>query len=82
MTDARTAAHTCHAEGCDKRVPPRLLMCARHWRMVPYGLKLAVYAEYQPGQEKLDGTAFPTDDYLDAAHEAIEAVAEKEGLRG
>jgi len=82
MPDARVVDHTCHAEGCDVHVPPRLLMCAKHWRVVPYGLKVAVLAHYQPGQERLDGTAFPTEEYLDAAHEAIEAVAEKEGRRG
>ena len=70
--------HVCHAKGCEVPVPPRMLMCRRHWRMVPYGLKLAVLSEYQPGQERLDGTAFPTDDYLDAAREAIDAVAAKE----
>lgn len=77
----RTEAHTCHAEGCEVRVPPRMLMCGRHWRMVPYGLKLAVWAEYQPGQERLDGTAFPTEDYLGAARDAIDSVAVKEGRR-
>lgn len=80
-TTTRAQNHTCHAEACDVKVPPKMLMCRRHWRMVPYGLQLAVWAEYQPGQEKLDGTAFPTEDYLGAAHDAIEAVAAKEGRR-
>lgn len=78
----RAEAHTCHAEGCEKRVPPRLLMCGPHWRMVPYGLKLAVWASYEKGQEKLDGSApLPSEEYLEAAREAIESVAEKEGHR-
>lgn len=81
MPETRTEAHTCHAETCEVRVPPRLLMCRKHWRMVPYGLQVAVYAEYQPGQERLDGTAFPTDSYLEVTREAIEAVAAKEGRR-
>ena len=74
------SAHTCHARGCEKAVPPRLLMCAKHWRMVPYGLRLLVWATYQPGQERLDGTAPVTEEYLDASQEAIDAVAEKEGF--
>ena len=78
---SREAAHTCHAEGCDKHVPPKMFMCKPHWYKVPYGLRLAVWAEYQPGQEKLDGTAFPTEEYLDVTREAIEAVAAKEGRR-
>jgi hypothetical protein len=49
--------------------------------MVPYGLRVAIYAAYQPGQERLDGTAFPSDEYLEVTREAIEAVAEKEGRR-
>lgn len=81
MTTGRSDAHTCHAEGCDVHVPPRMLMCRKHWRMVPYGIQVAVWAEYQPGQERLDGTAVPTDDYLDVAREAVEAVAVKEGRR-
>lgn len=71
-------AHTCHAEGCDKAVPPRLLMCRPHWQMVPYGLQLDVWANYEPGQERRKD---PTDDYLDAAQAAIDAVAMKEGRR-
>lgn len=72
-------AHSCHADGCTVAVPPRLLMCARHWRMVPSDLKLGVWATYQPGQERLDGTAPVTADYLDAARAAIDAVARIEG---
>jgi hypothetical protein len=81
MAEPRTAAHTCHAEACEVHVPPKMLMCKTHWRMVPYGLRAAVWAAYQPGQERLDGTAFPTDEYLEVTRDAIEAVAEKEGRR-
>lgn len=68
--------HLCHAEGCGTAVPPRMLMCRRHWRMVPRALQDAVWAEYVPGQERRKD---PTESYLDAAHEAIRAVAAKEG---
>jgi hypothetical protein len=68
-------SHHCHALNCDKRVPPRLLMCLPHWRMVPHKLKKAVLATYRPGQE-IDKR--PTREYLDAATAAIEAVAQKE----
>lgn len=72
------SAHTCHAEGCDKVVPPRLLMCAPHWRRVPRVLQGAVWAAYVPGQESRKD---PTGEYLEAARAAIEAVAVKEGRR-
>lgn len=68
-------AHTCHADGCDTPVLPRLLMCGRHWRMVPHALQAAVWGEYVPGQETRKD---PTRDYLDAARAAIAAVAAKE----
>ena len=79
MATTRSDSHTCHADGCEVHVPPKLFMCKRHWYMVPYGLRCAVWATYQPGQERLDGTAFPSEDYLIATSEAIAAVAAKEG---
>lgn len=72
------AAHLCHAKGCDVSVPPRMLMCRPHWRMVPRPLQDAVWDEYQPGQENRKD---PTDDYLAAAQAAIDAVAAKEAAR-
>lgn len=68
-------SHTCHAEGCSKVVPPKLLMCLRHWRMVPRDLQQAVWALYRPGQE-IDKR--PTMEYLEVMQEAIDAVAAKE----
>lgn len=68
--------HICHAINCETPCPPRHLMCARHWRMVPRNLQLDVWAMYEPGQET---TKTPTPEYLDAAIAAINAVATKEG---
>lgn len=67
--------HTCHARGCEKPVPPKMLMCLRHWRMVPRPLQTLVWARYVPGQEI---TKTPTTAYLDVMKQAIDAVAEKE----
>lgn len=55
-----------------------MFMCKPHWYKVPYGLRVAIWAEYQPGQERLDGTAFPSNAYLEVTREAIEAVAATE----
>lgn len=68
-------AHHCHAKDCNREVPPKMLMCARHWRMVPRSLQDAVWATYRPGQEI---SKTPTLEYLGAAQDAIRAVAEKE----
>lgn len=70
---AAVMAHTCHARGCTIAVPPKMLMCRRHWFLVPKALRDAVWRTYHPGQER---TKDPTSEYLAAAHAAIEAVAE------
>jgi hypothetical protein len=64
--------HRCHAEGCDAIIAPRLLMCGRHWRMVPRAIQREVWREYVPGQEVRKD---PTSKYLDVMRRAIEAVA-------
>jgi hypothetical protein len=69
--------HHCHARECTKKVPPRMLMCGKHWRMVPSHLQDDVWATYRPGQEI---SKTPTREYLVAAKRAINAVAEREGL--
>jgi hypothetical protein len=69
--------HTCHARGCEVAVSPRMLMCRKHWRMVPRRLQAAVWDTYVPGQERRKD---PTPEYLDAALAAVAAVAEAEGV--
>lgn len=71
-----TGIHTCHAIGCTARVPPRLLMCATHWKRVPKELQQRILATYVPGQEQRKD---PTDAYMEAQRAAVQAVAEKEG---
>lgn len=68
--------HPCHASGCSMEVPPRMLMCRRHWRMVPRSLQDAVWATYVIGQEARKD---PTAEYLEAARAAIDYVADREG---
>lgn len=52
-----------------------MLMCLRHWRMLPMSLRRKVWAAYVPGQEIRKD---PTGEYLAAMREAVAAVAEKE----
>ena len=47
---AVSRAHTCHARGCPTPVKPELLMCPKHWGMVPRDLQRAVWQSYRPGQ--------------------------------
>ena len=68
--------HTCHAQGCEKQIPPRLLMCLHHWRMVPLTLQAEVWRWHRPGQETDKGPGYL---YLVAMKNAINAVAGQEG---
>ncbi len=72
-------AHTCHAKGCRSEIRPALFMCARHWAMVPPALRTAIWATYRPGQER---DKRPSPEYLAAARDAINAVAEQEQKAG
>ncbi len=68
--------HTCHADGCDVAVPPRMFMCRRHWYMLPKAMRDAVWSEYVPGQESRKD---PTGAYLHVAMTAVKWLADKEG---
>lgn len=68
--------HTCHALGCRALVAPKLLMCGKHWRMVPHEIQRQVWATYRPGQE-IDKK--PSFEYIQAQKRAVAAVAQLEG---
>ena len=70
-----TGVHLCHAWECERQVPPRMLMCAKHWRMVPKSLQDAVWDTYVNGQEDRKD---PSYEYLIASQNAINAVADRE----
>lgn len=76
MTQPRN--HRCYAAGCTRTVPAQLLMCARHWRLVPKAIQKRVWAAYQNGQEQPAGPA-PTGEYWAAVKAAVEAVIAAEG---
>jgi|HubBroStandDraft_2_1064218.scaffolds.fasta_scaffold01263_19 hypothetical protein len=68
--------HTCHARDCETPVPPEMLMCFAHWRLVPRVIQRAVWAAYRVGQ--CDDKR-PSEARHRAADAAIGAVARKEG---
>jgi hypothetical protein len=70
----QTRDHECHATGCTKQVPPAYLMCGKHWKMVPADIQRRIWQHYQAGQER--GDARPTEEYFEAFHAAINAVAQ------
>ncbi|APU88983.1 conserved hypothetical protein [Virus Rctr197k] len=69
-------AHRCHAIACSVRVPPRMLMCKRHWAMVPRDTQRRVWATYREGQ--CDDKQ-PAASWHEAADLAIVHVAVLEG---
>jgi hypothetical protein len=70
--------HECHATGCSAAVPPKMLMCRKHWFMVPRGVQAQVWATYRPGQEV---TKDPSDEYMKAYRLAVISVELKEGRK-
>lgn len=69
-------AHHCHATDCQIEVPPEMLMCKRHWFMVPYMIRTRVWRAYRHGQ--CDDMQV-THEYCEAAKAAVITVARKEG---
>lgn len=55
-----------------------MLMCLKHWRMVPRDIQRRVWSTYRPGQ--CDDKQ-PSESWHEAADAAIAAVATKEAAR-
>ena len=70
-------AHTCHATNCNATVPPTMWGCRKHWYMVPPAIRSRIWATYRPGQ--CDDWN-PSEQYCQAARDAVVAVAAKEGI--
>ena len=47
--------HNCAAIGCTARIGPRLLMCRRHWMMLPLNLRSAVWEAYRDSRQHTAG---------------------------
>lgn len=68
-------AHTCHAIGCSRRVPPRMLFCGPHWELTPKPIRVLVWSTYRLGQEIRKD---PSAAYIVAQAHAVAAVARLE----
>lgn len=69
--------HTCHATGCNVRVPREMFMCKKHWLMLPKGHRDAVWREYRVGQ--CDDWEI-SHEYANAARRAVRFIAKVEGV--
>lgn len=72
MSDTR-----CNANGCKTFIESKYLMCAKHWYMVSSDLKNKIYLEFGKTNSSNRFKSIP---YLTACAEAVEMVAEKEGI--
>lgn len=68
-------SHDCHAIGCRRSVPPKMLFCAPHWKLTPKPVQNLVWATYRPGQEV---SKDPSAIYLVVQSYAVAAVALRE----
>jgi hypothetical protein len=66
----------CRAVCCKKRIPSRLLMCKRHWDLVPKPLRRALWSTYRTGENRSEA---PSRAYLGLVSDAVAAVARLEG---
>jgi len=60
--------HNCHAKGCGVPVDPKMFMCPKHWKDLPWRLRIDIWRHYRAGQEI---TKDPSDEYMEAADRAI-----------
>lgn len=74
----RRKNHHCHAVNCKEHCKPELLMCPKHWAMVPKDLQRQVWEHYREGQCNFNPR--PSREWFKAADAAIRAVAKNEGI--
>lgn len=79
VSEARRAAHHCHARNCSVHTKPEMLMCARHWFMVPMALRRRVWATYRKGQCEDMRPSKEWHEAADAAIAAVFAIEQKKG---
>jgi len=75
-------AHNCHAACCTVPVPPEMLMCRKHWYMVPPVLRRQVWRAYRRGQcdDKRPSAAWCLVADMAVAHVAALEGRQKVGL--
>lgn len=67
-----SAPHTCHARGCNRACPPRLLMCPPCWSTVPPALSPLIYEAMRRGKAARN---HPNGAWMLAADACITAAA-------
>jgi hypothetical protein len=71
--------HHCHANDCPTPTNPKLLMCPKHWRLVPRPMQDRVWATFRARCSAPGADPGSWADYYEAAANAVEYVAQIEG---
>lgn len=69
--------HKCHAFECSRSVERSLLMCKKHWALVPTDIQVRVKTHFRT--EQCTGKVRPSHEWLKAAREAINFITKLEG---
>lgn len=64
--------HHCHWPGCERRVPPAMWGCKKHWFMLPKPIRDRIWGAYRNGQEI---SKTPSAAYIAAAKDAQDWIA-------
>lgn len=72
MSDRTIVRHGCAAIGCGARVPRGMLMCRKHWHMVPKAIQRAVWRTWRALRN--DNGAESRQAYEVAVKAAVDAV--------
>lgn len=70
-------AHTCHATGCKRTVPPEMFACRSHWFALPKAMRDEIWRTYRPGQ--CDDWNISLE-YANAARATVKFLAAKDGV--
>ncbi|MFL9943679.1 hypothetical protein [Paraburkholderia graminis] len=72
------SGHHCHANDCPTPTPQKLLMCPKHWRMVPREMQNRVWETFKARSAAPGADPTSWGDYYEAAADAVEHVARLE----
>lgn len=73
-------SRSCDAVGCQVVTASGMFLCRRHWHLVPVDLQRVINTRYRAGRRDFAFLSDPV--YLQAAVDAIDAVAKKDGVQG
>jgi len=74
----------CAAQGCNKRISKRMLMCLEHWRMVPFSMQARIQrkqSDWKQHRRVEAGGQRASKEWVKAKNEAIAHVRQLQIIR-